>query len=61
MRRAHELAREKIPKPKTTHVQTYARDSITIVGAIEKHRTSQDWDGAGRSQRRTHGDGESVR
>jgi hypothetical protein len=32
-----------------------------IVGAIKKHRTSQDWDGAGRSQRRTHGSGESAR
>jgi hypothetical protein len=25
------------------HVQTHARDPVTIVGAIEKHRTLQDW------------------
>jgi hypothetical protein len=32
-----------------------------IVGAIKEHRTSQHWDRARRSQRRTHGDGESAR
>jgi hypothetical protein len=39
-RRAWKLALEKIPKLEATHVQTHARDPITIVGAIEKHRTS---------------------
>jgi hypothetical protein len=32
-----------------------------IVGAIEKHWTSHDGDGAERSQRRSHDDGESAR
>jgi hypothetical protein len=40
-RRGGKLVREKIPKSKSTHVQTHARNPITIVGAIEKHRTSQ--------------------
>jgi hypothetical protein len=58
--REGKLAREKIPKSKSVHVQTYARNPVTIVGAIEKHRTSQHcrtW----KSQRRTHGDGKSAR
>jgi hypothetical protein len=38
--RARKLAREKILEMKSTHVQTYARNTITIVGAIKKHRTS---------------------
>jgi hypothetical protein len=38
-RQAEKLAREKLPKTKTTH----ARDPVTIVGAIEKHQTSQHW------------------
>jgi hypothetical protein len=37
---AGKLAREKIPKTKSTHVQTYARNPVTIVGVIEEHRTS---------------------
>jgi hypothetical protein len=28
------------------NLKKQARDPVTIVGAIEKHRTSQDWDGA---------------
>jgi hypothetical protein len=43
-RRAGKLAREKIPKAKSTHVQTHARNPDMIVGAIEEHRTSQHWD-----------------
>jgi hypothetical protein len=39
-RRAGKLAREKIPKMKSTHV----RNSVTIVHAIEEHQTSQHWD-----------------
>jgi hypothetical protein len=46
MRRAGKHAREETPNPKTMHVQTDAWDPVTVVGAIEKHRTSQDWDGA---------------
>jgi hypothetical protein len=42
--RAEKLAREKISQLKTVHMQTYARDSVTIVGAIKKHRKSQHWD-----------------
>jgi hypothetical protein len=59
--RAGMLAREKIPKTKSTHVQTHARNPVTIVGAIEEHRASQHWDRALRSRRRTHGDGERAR
>jgi hypothetical protein len=55
------LAREKIPKTKSTHVQTHARNPVTIVGAIEEHRASQHWDRALRSRRRTHGNGERAR
>jgi hypothetical protein len=40
---AGKLAREKIPKMKSTHVQTYERNPVTIVGAVEEHRTSQHW------------------
>jgi hypothetical protein len=58
-RRAGKLTREEIPKSKSAHVQTHARNPVTIVGVIEKHRTSQHWDRACRS-RRTHGDGEST-
>jgi hypothetical protein len=43
-RRAGKLAREKIPKTKSTHVQTHVRNPVTIVGAVEEHRTSQHWD-----------------
>jgi hypothetical protein len=53
-RRAGKLAREKIPK-------THVRNPVTIVGAVEEHRTTQHWDRAWRSQRRNHDDGESVR
>jgi hypothetical protein len=45
---------------KSTHVQTHARNPVTIVGAIEKHRTSQHSDRVWRNQRRTHGDDESA-
>jgi hypothetical protein len=45
-RRAGKLAREKIPETKSTHVQTHARNPVMIVGAIKKHRTSQDRDRA---------------
>jgi hypothetical protein len=38
---AGKLTCEKIPKAKTTHMLTHARNSVTIVGVIEKHRTSQ--------------------
>jgi hypothetical protein len=41
---AGKLAREKIPKMKSTHVQTHARNLVTIVGAVEEHWTSQHWD-----------------
>jgi hypothetical protein len=41
---AGKLANEKIPETKSTHVQTHARNLVTIVGAIEEHRTSQHWD-----------------
>jgi hypothetical protein len=61
MRQAWKLAHKKIPKSKTTYVQMHARDSVLIVGAIEKHRISQDWDKAWRSQGRTHDDDESAR
>jgi hypothetical protein len=60
-RRAGKLTREKIPQSKTTYVQTRARDQVAIVGVIEKHRSSQHWDEARRSQRRSHEDGESAR
>jgi hypothetical protein len=30
------LGREKLPNSKIAHVQKHARDSVTIVGAIEK-------------------------
>jgi hypothetical protein len=40
-RRARKLAREKIPKMKSTHVQMHARNPVTIVCAVEEHRTSQ--------------------
>jgi hypothetical protein len=46
MRRAWKHAREEIPKSKTMHVQIDVWDPVTVVGAIEKHRTSQDWDRA---------------
>jgi hypothetical protein len=45
MRRTWKLACEKVPKSKTMYVQMHARDPVMIVGAIEKHQTSQDWDG----------------
>jgi hypothetical protein len=45
-RRAEKLTHEKIPKTKSMHVQTHARNPVTIVGAIEEHRTSQHWDRA---------------
>jgi hypothetical protein len=45
-RRAEKLAREKIPKTKSTHVQMHARNPVTIVGAVEEHRTLQHWDSA---------------
>jgi hypothetical protein len=61
MRWAWKLTCKKILKLKTTHVQTHARDPVMIVGSIEKHQTAQDWDGARRSRRRTHGDGEYER
>jgi hypothetical protein len=40
-RRAGKLDREKISKTKSTHVQTYVRNPIMIVGAVEEHWTSQ--------------------
>jgi hypothetical protein len=40
-RRAGKLAREKIPKMKSTYVQMHTRNPVTIVGAIKEHRTSQ--------------------
>jgi hypothetical protein len=43
---AGKLTREKISKMKPTHVQTHARNLVTIVGAVEEHRTSQHWDRA---------------
>jgi hypothetical protein len=48
-RRAGKLTREKILKTKSTHVQMHVRNPVTIVGAIEEHRTSQHWDRAWRS------------
>jgi hypothetical protein len=39
-------------------MQTHARDPVTVVGAIEKHPTSQHWN---RAWQGSHGDGESVR
>jgi hypothetical protein len=60
-RRAGKLAREKIPKMKSTHVQTHARNPVMIVGAVEEHRASQHWDNAWRSRRRNHDDDESGR
>jgi hypothetical protein len=45
-RRAGKLAREKIPKIKSTHVQTHARNPVTIVGAVEENQTSQHRDRA---------------
>jgi hypothetical protein len=45
-RRAGKLVREKIPKMKFMHVQTHARNPVTIVDAVEEHRTSQHWDRA---------------
>jgi hypothetical protein len=45
-RQARKLAREKISKTKSTHVQTHVRNLVTIVGAVEEHRTSQHWDRA---------------
>jgi hypothetical protein len=60
-RRAGHLAREKLSKMKSTHVQTYTRNPFTIVGAIEKHWTSQHWDRAWRSRRKTHDDDERAR
>jgi hypothetical protein len=44
-RRAGKLAREKILKTKSTHVQMHARNPVTIVGAVEEHRTSKHWTG----------------
>jgi hypothetical protein len=44
--RAGKLTREKIPKTKSTHVQTHVRNSVMIVGAVEEYRTSQHWDRA---------------
>jgi hypothetical protein len=41
---AGKLTREKILKTKSMHVQTHARNPVTIVGAVEEHRTSQHWD-----------------
>jgi hypothetical protein len=43
-RQAGKLAREEIPKSKSAHVQTHARNPVTIVGGIEKHHASQHWD-----------------
>jgi hypothetical protein len=43
---AVKLAREKISKMKSTHVQTHARNTVTIVGVDEEHQTSQYWDRA---------------
>jgi hypothetical protein len=40
------LFSEKIPQSKTAHVPTHLRNTVMIVGAIEKHQTSQHWDGA---------------
>jgi hypothetical protein len=40
-RQAGKLTREKIPKTKSTHVQTHARNPVTIVGVVKEHRTSQ--------------------
>jgi hypothetical protein len=45
-RQAGKLTHEKIPNMKSTHVQTHARNPVTIVDAVEEHRTSQYWDGA---------------
>jgi hypothetical protein len=42
-------------------MQTHVRDPVTLVSAIEKHQTSQDWNGAERSRRRIYGDDESTR
>jgi hypothetical protein len=39
-RRAGKLTHEKIPKTKSTHVQAHVRNPVTIVGAVEEHRTS---------------------
>jgi hypothetical protein len=35
------LTSEKLPKAKTTQVQTYAGDLVTIVDVVENHQTSQ--------------------
>jgi hypothetical protein len=42
MRQAWKLAREKIQKSKTTHVETHARNPVTIVGAMKStgHRNT---------------------
>jgi hypothetical protein len=45
-RQVGKLAHEELPKIKTMHVQTYVRNSVMVVGAIEKHQTSQHWDRA---------------
>jgi hypothetical protein len=42
-------------------MQTHVRDPVTLVGAIEKHQTSQGWNRAERSRRRIYGDDESTR
>jgi hypothetical protein len=39
-RRAGKLIREKILKSKSAYLQTHVRNPVTIVGAIEKYRTS---------------------
>jgi methionine synthase II (cobalamin-independent) len=43
-RRAGKLTREKIPKMKSTHVQTHARNPVTIFDVVEEHRILQHWD-----------------
>jgi hypothetical protein len=45
-RQVGKLACEELPKSKSMHVQTYARNPVMIVGAIGKHQTSQHRDRA---------------
>jgi hypothetical protein len=54
-------AREELLKLKSTYVQAHVRNTVTIVGVIEKHQISQHWDMAWRSWRRTHDDDEGAR
>jgi hypothetical protein len=37
-------AREELLKLKSTYVQAHVRNTVTIVGVIEKHQISQHWD-----------------